>query len=85
MCVCVCVWSNSSCFIEVSVTGRVQVFQHFSMETSCVSDVIREKRGREEEKDERIRERMKEKWVHLSGGQVLLEYESVFVETSVRE
>lgn len=53
--VCVSVWSNSSCFIVVSITGRLQVFQHFSVETSCVLDTIREKRGREEEKDGRIK------------------------------
>lgn len=39
----------------VSITGRDQVFQHFSVETSCVLDAIREKRGREEEKDGRIK------------------------------
>lgn len=42
--------------VVVSVTERV--FQHLSVEMSCA---IREKRGREEEKGERIRERMKEK------------------------
>jgi len=53
--VTVSVWSNGSRFIVVSITGRVQFFQHFSVETSCVSDAIREKRGREEEKDERTK------------------------------
>lgn len=76
--VTVSVWSNGSCFIVVSITGRVHVFQHFSVETSCVL-MPSERRGEEKRKRMgELRAGMKEKWVSVRRS-------SLFVETSVKE
>lgn len=77
--VTVSVWSNGSCFIVVSITGRASKSFSTLVWRRPVSRMPSERRGEEKRKRMgELREGMKEKWVSVRRS-------SLFVETSVKE